>query len=184
MKIVNIHRNSTPTKVYDFTVADVHHYILSNGVVTHNSYVPMSEMSGGMGLKYVSDCIVMLSKSKEKDKDKNVIGNIIKIKMIKSRLSRENTQVDTRISYTGGLDRYAGVLDMAEASGLVTKAAGGRYKFPHIESAVFESVIAKDPEKYFTPEFLQRLDDEYVKPTFTYGSSLLPDVSEFEEVDE
>jgi membrane-bound inhibitor of C-type lysozyme len=34
-------------------------------------------MAGGSGAKYAADTIVFLSKSKEKDADKNVIGNVI-----------------------------------------------------------------------------------------------------------
>lgn len=47
MKITKVSKNSKRTTVYDFTVKDVHHYLLDNGVVTHNSYVPTKAMSGG-----------------------------------------------------------------------------------------------------------------------------------------
>ena len=153
------------------------------------AYVPTNAMSGGMGLRYCSDSIVFLSKTKVKSKDKKtVIGNLIRVKMDKSRLSRENSQVDTKISYSGGLDRYAGLLAMAEASGLVTKESGGRYLFPGHEKSVYESIIDKNPELYFTLDFLKELDDTWVKPTFSYGTPDAEgedvfDVSNFEEVD-
>lgn len=47
MKITRITKQCVPVTVYDFTVQDAHHYFLSNGVVTHNSYFPTKEMSGG-----------------------------------------------------------------------------------------------------------------------------------------
>ena len=53
------------------------------------SYVPTKEMGGGSGLKYAASTIIYLSKKKEKD-GKDVIGNIIKAKTAKSRLSKEN----------------------------------------------------------------------------------------------
>ena len=168
MKITKITKNTEPTTVYDFTVKDVHHYMLYNGVVTHNSYVPTKALSGGAGLTYVSDSIAMLSKSKVRDKDKHIIGNDVTIKMFKSRLSRENNEVDVRILYTGGLDRHHGLLDMAEAAGLVTVAAG-RYTFPGQTKSVTAAKIAETPETYFTSEFLQQLDELYVKPNFSYG---------------
>ena len=52
------------------------------------SYIPMKEMGGGSGLKYAASSIVYLSKKKEKD-GTEVVGNIVKIKNQKSRLTRE-----------------------------------------------------------------------------------------------
>ena len=56
------------------------------------SYVPTKEMGGGSGLKYAASTIIYLSKKKEKD-GKAVIGNIVKAKTHKSRLSKENKEV-------------------------------------------------------------------------------------------
>lgn len=171
MKIKKIRKNSTPTTVYDFTVKDVHHYLLENGVVTHNSYIPTKALSGGSGLIYVSDSIAMLSKAKDRDKDKNIVGSIVTVKMSKSRLSRENSEVEVRISYSGGLDRYYGLLDMATDAGLV-QCSNGRYTFPEQTKAVTANKIAESPESYFTQEFLKKLDDQYVRPNYTYGSAI------------
>lgn len=157
LKISNIRQLNSQT-VYDIQVADAHHYVLGNGVVCHNS-----------GLIYVSDSIAMLSKSKEKDKEKNVIGSIITVKMFKSRLSRENTESECRISYSGGLDRWYGVLDMAIAAGMV-KATNGRFTFPGSDKTVLASKIAESPESFFTEAFMQELDTKFVKPNFSYGS--------------
>ena len=57
------------------------------------AYVPTKEMGGGSGLKYAASTIIYLGKKKEKD-GKEVIGNIIKAKTHKSRLSKENKQVE------------------------------------------------------------------------------------------
>lgn len=132
------------------------------------AYVPTRAMSGGAGLVYVSDSIAMLSKAKERDKEKNIVGNIVTIKMFKSRLSRENTETQVRISYTGGLDRYHGILDMAEAAGLVGYSAG-RYTFPGVPKALTANKIMETPTTFFTEEFLKNLDDLFVKPNYTYG---------------
>ena len=51
------------------------------------AYVPTKEMGGGSGLKYASSTIIYLTKKKEKD-GKDVIGNLIKAKTAKSRLSK------------------------------------------------------------------------------------------------
>ena len=76
------------------------------------SYVPTKEMGGGSGLKYAASTIIYLGKKKEKDKTE-IVGNIIKAKTVKSRLSKENQQVEIRLYYDErGLDRYYGLLEL------------------------------------------------------------------------
>ena len=91
------------------------------------SYVPTKEMGGGSGLKYAASTIIYLTKKKEKDR-KDVIGNIIKAKTHKSRLSKENKEVEIRLYYDDrGLDKYYGLLDLGEKGGL-WKNVAGRYE--------------------------------------------------------
>lgn len=139
------------------------------------AYVPTKALSGGSGLIYVSDSIAMLSKSKDRDKEKNVVGSIVKVKMFKSRLSRENSEVEVRISYAGGLDKYYGLLELAVEAGLV-QHSGGKYTFPN-QKPVFAGKIQEAPEKFFTEEFLTDLNDKYVRPQFSYGRGVATDVA-------
>ena len=129
------------------------------------AYVPTKEMGGGSGLKYAASTIIYLSKGKEKD-GTEVVGNIIKAKTVKSRLSRENRQVSIRLYYDErGLDRYYGLLDLAEKHGVIKKVAN-RYEIDG--KKVYAKEVYKNPEKYFTPELMQALDEVSVKE-FTYG---------------
>ena len=130
------------------------------------AYVPTKEMGGGSGLKYAASTIIYLSKKKEKD-GKEVIGNIIKAKTAKSRLSKENSEVETRLYYDDrGLDRYYGLLELGEKYG-VFQRVGNRIKVG--ESSVYPKSILADPEKYFTPEVMVRLD-KAAEQEFSYGS--------------
>ncbi len=129
------------------------------------AYVPTKEMGGGSGLKYAASTIIYLSKGKEKD-GTEVVGNIIKAKTVKSRLSRENRQVEIRLFYDErGLDRYYGLLDLAEKHGVIKKVAN-RYEIDG--KKVYAKEVYKNPEKYFTPELMQALDEVSLKE-FTYG---------------
>ena len=128
------------------------------------SYVPTKEMGGGSGLKYASSTIVYLSKKKEKD-GTEVVGNIIKCKAQKSRLTKENSQVETRLYYDKGLDRYYGLLELGEKGGL-WKNVAGRYEMNG--KKVYAKQILKDPETYFTTEVMQALDEIAAKE-FKYG---------------
>jgi len=77
------------------------------------AYVPTKEMGGGSGLKYAASTIIYLSKSKERDSNKEIVGNIIKATAAKSRLTKENSKVETRLFYDArGLDKYYGLLEL------------------------------------------------------------------------
>ena len=128
------------------------------------SYVPTKEMGGGSGLKYASSTIIYLSKKKEKD-GTEVVGNIIKCKAQKSRLTKENSQIETRLYYDKGLDRYYGLLELGERGGL-WKNVAGRYEMNG--KKVYAKQILKDPETYFTAEVMQALD-EIAAQEFRYG---------------
>ena len=129
------------------------------------SYVPTKEMGGGSGLKYAASTIIYLSKAKEKD-GKEVIGNIIKAKTHKSRLSKENKQVSIRLYYDErGLDKYYGLLELGEIGGL-WKNVAGRYEMNG--KKVYGKQILANPEDYFTPEVMQALDETASKE-FSYG---------------
>ena len=130
------------------------------------AYVPTKEMGGGSGLKYASSTIIYLTKKKEKD-GKDVIGNLIKAKTAKSRLSKENKDVTVRLFYDDrGLDKYYGLLDLGELGGL-WKNVAGRYEMNG--KKVYAKEIYKNPEKYFTPEVMQALD-ETAQKEFSYGA--------------
>ena len=131
------------------------------------SYVPTKEMGGGSGLKYAASTIIHLSKKKEKD-GTEVVGNLIKAKTAKSRLSKENQDVTVRLYYDQrGLDRYYGLLELGELGGL-WKNVAGRYEIDG--KKVYAKAIYKDPESYFTPELLEKLD-AIAQQHFAYGEN-------------
>ena len=130
------------------------------------AYVPTKERGGGSGLKYAASTIIYLSKKKEKD-GKDVIGNIIKAKAAKSRLTTENAQVETRLYYDArGLDKYYGLLELGEKYG-VFERKGNRIVVG--DTSVYPSAILKDPTKYFTEEIMEKLDWA-AGQEFRYGS--------------
>ena len=122
---------------------------------TMNPYGEQTDMGGGSGLKYAASTIMHLSKSKEKD-GTDVVGSIIKVKANKSRFTKENSQVATRLYYDArGLEQYYGLLELGEKYG-VFERKGNRVIVG--ESSVYPSAILKDPEKYFTEEIMEKLD--------------------------
>ena len=144
------------------------------------SYIPMKEMSGGSGLKYTASQIVFLGKKKEKD-GKEVIGNIIKCTMTKSRFTKENKKVEVLLTYDKGLDRYYGLLELAEKYDIIKKVST-RYELPD-GSKVFGKAINSDPEKYFTPDVMQKLELA-AQTEFTYGGGAITEEEEIEYGDD
>ena len=129
------------------------------------SYVPTKEMGGGSGLKYAASTIIYLSKAKEKE-GTEVVGNIIKVKTAKSRLSKENKTVKIRLYYDErGLDRYYGFLELGELGGL-WKNVAGRYEVNG--KKVYGKQILANPQEYFTDEVMARLE-EIARENYSYG---------------
>jgi len=152
-------------------------------LITNHTYsgigpYAVQEISGGGGLKFASDTIAMLSKRKERV-GTEVVGNVIHIKMWKSRGSKENTMVDVLLTYSKGLDRYYGLTELAEKYGIFKKTARG-YELPD-GTKPFRKNLLEEPEKYFTKSVMDLLE-EAAHQEFEYGrggvAALAADVEE------
>lgn len=102
--------------VYDISVEDVEHYILENGVVTHNTGVYLS-----------ADNIYILGRQQEKEGTEIVGYNFI-INVEKSRYVKEKSKIPVSVSFDGGISKWSGLLDIALESGHVVKPANGWYQ--------------------------------------------------------
>lgn len=163
---IKVIKNAGTENVFDISVLDNENYILENGVISHNS-----------GLKFAASTILYISKSKEKE-GTEVVGVILKFKTVKSRLTRENRDVEVRLFYDErGLDRYYGLLPLAVEGGVIERS-GNRYVFG--ENKFYEKDIMKDPERFFTQELLEQID-AYAQTKFKYGSSITTEEENEEE---
>lgn len=147
--------------------------IVTNHIYANvGGYGPAQVQSGGSGMLYSASTIIELTKSKEKE-GSEVVGNIIKAKTFKSRLSKENQEVEVRLYYDErGLDKYYGLVELGEESGIIPRI-GNRYEING--KKIGKNVIYANPEDYFTPELLEQLD-AYAQKKFKYGSSLTEEV--------
>ena len=145
-------------------------------IVTNHTYDQMGlfakrVMGGGSGLKYAASSILFLSRKKEKE-GTEVIGNIVHCKNEKSRLTVENRVVDVMLTYKKGLDRYYGLVDLAIKYGIFEKSST-RVKLPD-GTTQFAKTINNNPEKYFTKEVLDQIN-EAAKQEFLYGNETRTD---------
>jgi RecA/RadA recombinase len=139
-------------------------------ILTNHTYKSMNQyepdvISGGSGLLYAASTIATLTKKKEKE-GTEVIGNIVHVKMYKSRLSKENAKIDVKITYKHGLDKYYGILDLAEKYNVIKKV-GNKYELSDGRK-VFGKEINENPEEVYTKEILDQID-EAAKKEFMYG---------------
>ena len=145
-------------------------------IVTNHTYDQMGlfakrVMGGGSGLKYAASSILFLSKKKEKE-GTEVVGNIVHCKNEKSRMTVENRVVDVMLTYKKGLDRYYGLIDLAIKYGIFEKSST-RVKLPD-GTTQFAKTINNNPEKYFTEEVLNQIN-EAAKQEFLYGNETRTD---------
>ena len=142
-------------------------------IVTNHTYAnvggygPPQVLSGGSGLKYAASTIVMLSKSKDKD-GTDIVGGLIKCKLFKGRLTKENKEVQVQLNYDTGLNPYYGLVPIAVKYEIFKKVST-RIELPNGKTA-FEKSINSEPEKYFTKEVMEQLEVAVAKE-FKYGSS-------------
>ena len=148
-------------------------------IVTNHTYDQMGlfakrVMGGGSGLKYAASSIIFLSKKKEKE-GTEIVGNIIHCKNEKSRLTVENKMVDVMLKYEEGLDRYYGLTDLAIKHGIFKKSST-RVALPD-GTTQFAKTINNNPEKYFTEEVLNQIN-EAARQEFLYGNEIRTDDSQ------
>ena len=74
--------------------------------------------------------------------------------------------VDVRLTYDKGLDKYYGLLDIAEKYNIFKKVST-RYELPDGTKQYGKSIM-NDPEKYFTKEIMEKIE-ESVGKEFKYG---------------
>jgi RecA/RadA recombinase len=142
------------------------------------AYVPMKEMGGGTGLKYAASTIVYLSKKKDKD-GTDIVGNIIRCKLFKGRFTKENKEVEVQLNYDTGLNPYYGLVPIAVKYG-VFKKVSTRIELPNGKTA-FEKSINNEPEKYFTEDVMNKLEDAVAKE-FKYGNIEQEEINDEEDL--
>lgn len=145
MKIKSI-KNVGRQNVYDIAVDDVEHYALENGVVTHNS-----------GIYYSSNNIFVIGRSQVKEKSE-LAGYEFKINIEKSRGCKEKTQLPFTVKFDGGIDKYAGLFDVALEVGFIVSPSQAYYS-RKINGELEESRHRKKAVEH-DPEFWKPLIDD------------------------
>ncbi|MFW6272633.1 MAG: hypothetical protein ACOC2U_02495, partial [bacterium] len=140
------------------------------------------KIPGGKSIVFVSENVILgKSKAKMKDKDEQV-GIKIKAKTYKSRWGKENSELEYRINFDGGLDLFFGLLPDAIDGKYVNKPKNGQYIRTHIE----DDKVWREKELYcsdfWMPIFKETDFKDYLENKYSFkGCSY--DVNEQDDID-
>ena len=141
-------------------------------IVTNHTYEKIGlfagrTMGGGSGTFFAGSTIIFLSRGKEKDSNKDVIGNIVFCELVKGRFTKQFKKVTTLLSFEDGIHPYAGLIDIMLEYGIAKKSARG-YIFPG-DQIVSKKELIMQPENHFTGEVMEAVE-KAVNEEFRYGS--------------
>jgi hypothetical protein len=154
MKIVSI-KPVGKRPVYDLSVEEAEHYVLENGVVTHNT-----------GVMYSADNVWIVGRQQEKDGTELLGYNFI-INVEKSRMVREKSKIPISVSFTGGISKWSGLLDMALESGVVIKPSNGWYQRTGEEKKF--RVADTDNKEFWLPILMNTEFRKFIETKYKIG---------------
>ena len=102
--------------VYDLEVEDAHSYMHPNGLISHNS-----------GVMYACNTAFIITKNQIKD-GTELAGYTYNIHIEKSRFVREKSKLPFDVTYSEGINRFSGLMEIALESGHVIKPSQGWYQ--------------------------------------------------------
>lgn len=126
---------------------------------SQDMFNPDQKVSGGNGIVYASSIVIATRKAKLKevagDKEYDatstgVHGIKINAMVYKSRFAKPFEKTTVEVPWTGGVDKYSGLLDLFEADGTITKT-GNKLQYIDLEG---------NEHKYFRKSFPRELMDQ------------------------
>ena len=152
--------------VYDISVAEAEHYVLENGLVTHNT-----------GVMYSANTVFIITKAQEKQ-GTDIVGYNFTINIEKSRFVREKAKMTFQVLWESGINKYSGLLDIALESGHVIKPSNGWYSRVNRETGEVEEKKYRLKDTYseeFWDEVLKSPSfQNFVKKRFQLGATGSP----------
>lgn len=147
-------------------------------VVVNHTYkeiglYPKDIVGGGTGSYYSADNIFILGRQQEKE-GTEVVGYNFIINVEKSRYVKEKSKIPVSVSFTGGISRWSGLLDIALESGHVIKPSNGWYQKVNLETGEMEDkkyrVKDTDTKEFWMPILKQNSFVEFVKNKYQVTS--------------
>jgi len=133
-------------------------------VVVNHTYMeiglfPKAIVGGGTGSYYSADNIYIIGRQQEKTGTEITGYNFI-INVEKSRHVREKSKIPVEVSFTGGISRWSGLLDIALESGHVIKPSNGWYTRVNGETGEIEDKKWRQKDTDSKEFWMQVLQDK------------------------
>lgn len=124
---------------------------------------PKDVMSGGTGGMLAATTVFMIGKSQEKD-GTDIIGWNFTLNVDKSRYVKEKSKIPFLVTYEGGLNKWAGFLELCLESGHIIKPSNGWYNKVNRETGEVIGLKVREKDTY-TKEFMEPIlnDPEFKK---------------------
>jgi hypothetical protein len=116
-------------------------------------------VSGGTGLMYSSDWVIIVGKQQEKD-GTDLIGYNFVLNIEKSRLVKEKSKIPLQVSYDGGISTWSGLLELALESGHVVKPSKGWYSRVNIDTGEVEEKKWREADTNCSDFWMQVMSDK------------------------
>lgn len=137
--------------VYDLSLDtedyDKQHYVLKNGVITHNT-----------GIMYSSNQVFIITKAQEKE-GTELAGFKFTINIEKSRFVREKSKLPFTVRYDTGIQKWSSLFDLAIESGHIRKATQGWYNVVDMETGEILEPKRRQKDIETDNEFFEKLVD-------------------------
>ena len=136
---------------------------------------PKDIVSGGTGIMYSADNVWIIGRRQNKT-GTEITGYDFIINVEKSRFVREKSKVPVSVSWSGGIEQWSGLLDLAIAGGYVIKPSNGWYQRVNKETG--EMLDGKLREKdtmtseFWTPIFETTDFKTFVKESYQIGGEI------------
>ncbi|AUR85771.1 recA bacterial DNA recombination protein [Vibrio phage 1.081.O._10N.286.52.C2] len=127
-----------------FTMLDIPCIAINHTYQTQEMY-SKTVMSGGTGIMYSADTVIILGKQQEKD-GKEIVGYHFIMNIEKSRFVKEKMKIPLTVTYKKGIDPFSGLLDIALETGYVVKPSNGWYQRASVDAETGEMII--EEQKY------------------------------------
>lgn len=161
--------------VYDLSVENAEHYVLENGVVTHNT-----------GVYYSSDAVWIIGRQQDKLKasDKHISGYNFIINIDKSRHVVEKSKIPITVSFEKGIAKWSGLFELAREAGIITQSKVGWYQRVDQETGEVDeskSYRARDfdtANEFWTDVFAKTDFASWIKTKYTLSNESLIEENE------
>jgi hypothetical protein len=144
---------------------------------------PKDIVGGGTGSYYSADNIFILGRQQEKEGTEITGYNFI-INVEKSRYVKEKSKIPVSVSFTGGINKWSGLLDLAIESKHVIKPSNGWYSRVNEDGEVEDKKFREkdtNTSEFWMPILKQKTFRDFVESKYRVAASEIMQDEDIEE---